>query len=107
MVEADVNQARAASRRSERKLSEYEFAIRTARTDGYRLIERERAKALHERQALLDDAKKAAATEIERARDEIGNQATQARSQLETDARMIAEQISRTLLGRPVGGGGD
>jgi F-type H+-transporting ATPase subunit b len=107
LVEADVNQARAAGRRSERKLSEYEFAIRTARTDGYRMMERGRAKAIQERQALIDDAKKAAAADIERARAEIENQAKQARSQLEADARTVAEQISRTLLGRPVGGGGD
>jgi F-type H+-transporting ATPase subunit b len=105
-VEGDVNLARAAGRRSERKLAEYEFAIRNARADGYRLMERERAKALQERQALIDDAKSAAASDIERARAEIGNQAKQARTQLEADARMIAERISRTLLGRPVGGGG-
>ena len=105
LIEGDSNQARAAGRRSESRLAEYEAAIRTARTDGYRRIEQERAQALRERQRLIDEARSAANSEVERARAEISGQATQARGQLESEARQIAERISRTLLGRAGGGG--
>jgi len=42
-----------------------------------------------------------------RAKEEIERQAAAARTALETESRQMAETISRTVLGRTVGGGAD
>jgi F-type H+-transporting ATPase subunit b len=104
-VKGDTNEARAAARFSEIKLSEYESSIRAARTEGYRRIEHERARALQERQRLLDEAKQAASSQIDAAKSEIDRQSAAARSQLESETRNVAERISRVILGRAHGGG--
>src|SRR5215475_3582798 len=103
-VRGDRNEARAATRNSERRLSEYESAIRQARADAYRRIEQTRAGALEERQKIVDEAKEKAARQIDGARGEVRKQVASAREQLGSEARQIADRISRALLGRNVGG---
>lgn len=105
-VEGDINEARAATRDSERQLAEYEAAIRQARAEAYRGVEQTRAGALDQRKQIIDAAKQKAAQQINGAKAEITEQAESARAQLGSEARQIAERISRTLLGRSVGGGG-
>ncbi|HKQ04291.1 MAG TPA: ATP synthase F0 subunit B [Blastocatellia bacterium] len=102
-----ANDARAAARRYEMKLSEYEATIRQARAESYKNLEAQRAVALAERQQVVEAAKQATAEEIGRAKAEIQRQSEQARMTLETESRQIAENISRTILGRTVGGGAD
>lgn len=107
LTEGAANEARAASRRYEAKLAEYEAKIRQARAESYRRSEQERAAALDERRRLIEDAKHFAHEEIGRAKQEIEHQVTAARSALESESRSIADRISRTILGRTVGGGAD
>jgi F-type H+-transporting ATPase subunit b len=102
-----ANEARAAARRYESKLDEYEATIRQARAESYKNLEAQRAVALAERQQVVEAAKQATAEEISRAKAEIERQAEQARATLEAESRQIAENISRTILGRTVGGGAD
>ncbi|HXG92959.1 MAG TPA: ATP synthase F0 subunit B [Blastocatellia bacterium] len=106
-TEGAVNEARAASRRYQAKLADYEATIRSARVESYRRLEQDRATALERRRQLIEEAKQRSNLEIERAKAEIGQQTSQARAALERESRQIAEQISRTLLGRTVGGGAD
>jgi F-type H+-transporting ATPase subunit b len=107
LIEGSANEARAAGRRYEAKLADYEATIRQARAEGYRRSEQERARALDERRRLIEEAKRQARDEIDRARLEIESQVAQARTTLEMEIRAIAERISRTVLGRAVGGGAD
>ena len=100
-------EARAATHQYSSRLSDYEAAIRAARAEGYRKLEQQRAARLDERRLRLEEAKGVASTEIEQARTEIAHQTDQARNALATESRQIAEQISRTVLGRTVGGGAD
>jgi F-type H+-transporting ATPase subunit b len=102
-----ANEARAASRRYEAKLAEYEATIRQARAESYRRSEQERAAALDERRRLIEEAKRLANEEIAKAKQEIERQVAAARAALESESRQIAERISRTILGRTVGGGAD
>jgi F-type H+-transporting ATPase subunit b len=102
-----ANDARAAARRYEMKLNEYETTIRQARAESYKNLEAQRALALGERQQVVEAAKQATAEEIGRAKAEIQRQSEQARATLEAESRQIAENISRTILGRTVGGGAD
>jgi F-type H+-transporting ATPase subunit b len=107
LTEGAANEARAARRRYEAKLAEYEATIRQARAESYRRSEQERAAALDERRRLIEEAKGQAHEEIGRARHEIERQVAAARAALESESRQIAERISRTVLGRTVGGGAD
>ena len=107
LTEGAANDARAAARRYETKLAEYEATIRQVRADSYRRSEQERAAALDGRRRLIDEAKRQANDEVGRARQEIERQAASARAALESESRQIAERISRTVLGRTVGGGAD
>jgi F-type H+-transporting ATPase subunit b len=107
LTEGAANEARAARRRYEARLAEYEATIRQARGESYKRSEQERAAALDERRRLIEEAKQFANEEIARAKHEIERQAAEARAALESDARQIAQRISRTVLGRTVGGGAD
>lgn len=107
LTEGAANEARAARRTYEARLAEYEANIRQARAESYKRSEQERAVALEERRRLIDDSKQQAHEQIERAKQEIEQQVAQARKALESESRQIAERISRTVLGRPVGGGAD
>lgn len=107
LTEGAANEASAARRRYEARLAEYDATIRQARAEGYRRCEQERATALEERRRTIERAKEHANELIEEAKLDIGGQAARARASLESEARQIAEQISRTVLGRAVGGGAD
>jgi F-type H+-transporting ATPase subunit b len=107
LTEGAMHEARASSRRYQNRLAEYEATIRQARGESYRRLEQERAAALDRRRQLIEQAKQQAAEEIDRARADINQQALRAQAILESEARQIAQQISRTLLGRTVGGGAD
>lgn len=101
------DEARAAARGYQLRLADYEARIREARAKAYRLAERERAAALERRQQLIEEVKQQAAHQIAEAKSNIQRQVSEARSMLETESHQIAERISRTLLGRTVGGGAD
>ena len=102
-----ANDARAAARRYEMRLNEYEVTIRQARAESYKRLEAQRAAALEARRLVVEAAKQQTAAEIAQAKAEIQRQAEQARTTLATESQQIAEDISRTILGRTVGGGAD
>jgi F-type H+-transporting ATPase subunit b len=107
LTEGAANEARAARRRYESRLAEYEATIRQARAESYRRLEQARAAALEERRLLIEEAKRLANEEIGKAKQEIERQVAAAKTALESESHQIAEGISRTVLGRTVGGGAD
>lgn len=107
LIEGSANEARASRRRYDAKLADYEATIRQARAESYRRLEQVRAAELEERRKVIEAAKHQAHEQIGNARQEIGRQAAVARTALESEGRQIAERISRTILGRSVGGGAD
>jgi len=107
LTEGATSEARAAAHRYQTELASYEASIRQARGDSYRRLEQERAAALEKRKRMIDEAKQKAAGEIEVAKSEIAGQVASARVYLDAESRQVAERISRTVLGRNVGGGGD
>jgi F-type H+-transporting ATPase subunit b len=100
-------EARAATHDYNSRLSNYEAAIRQARSESYRRLEEERAARLEERRRRVEETKTAAKADIDQAKSEIASEAENAQRTLQTESRQIAEQISRTILGRTVGGGAD
>jgi len=107
LTEGAASEARAARGRYEARLADYEGTIRQARAESYRHSEQTRAMALDGRRRLIEEAKQHANEEIASARNEIEGQAAAARASLESETSQIAERISRTVLGRTVGGGAD
>ena len=107
LTEGAMNEARASARRYRAKLTDYESAIRQARAESYKKLEQDRAAALEERRLRIEAAKRETGGMIEQAKSEIEQQASSARAALESESKQIAETISRTVLGRAVGGGAD
>ncbi len=100
-------EARAAVGQYGARLSEYESAIKQARTDGYRNLEQERTLRLAERQQAIEAAKQEASARIESGKAELAEQTAAARAELQSEATRLAAHISSTVLGRTVGGGAD
>lgn len=105
LTEGAAAEARAAARQYQSRLNNYEETIRQARAESYRKLESQRKAALEERSKLVESARAQAEAQIAKVRGEVAAQTAEARQTLEQESRQIAEQISRTLLGRAVGGG--
>jgi F-type H+-transporting ATPase subunit b len=84
------------------KLTEYERALRAARTEAYALSEHERAAAMQDRQKALDAMRAQLAASIAAEKKAIQAQAEAARITLEADARRIALEIGSRVLSRPL-----
>jgi F-type H+-transporting ATPase subunit b len=84
------------------KLTEYERALRAARTEAYALSEHERAAAMQDRQKKLDEMRAQLAASIATEKKAIQAQAEAARITLEADARRIAVEIGSRVLSRPL-----
>jgi len=82
-------------------MNRYERSLRDARTEGYRLLEQERAKALLERQNQINSLRAEIEASTEEQKSLLRTQTEQARTSLEADARRIASEISRQILNRP------
>jgi F-type H+-transporting ATPase subunit b len=83
-------------------MARYENSLREARSEGYRLLEMQRAAAMQDRQSKLELVR----SEIERLvadeKQAIKSQTEEARSSIETNARTLASQIGTRILRRPV-----
>lgn len=82
-------------------MNRYERSLRDARTEGYRLLEQERAKALAERQNQLTSLRAEIESSTEEQKNLLRTQSDEARASLEADARKIAADISHQILNRP------
>jgi F-type H+-transporting ATPase subunit b len=80
------------------KNARYEAALREARTEGYGLIEAERAAALAERQAKVEAVKAETEQTLSSEKDSIQRQTEEARATLAAEAQKMAEKISSNIL---------
>lgn len=99
-----VGEAKKHLKSYEQKLSDYQTKIREARAESYRMLESQRTDALSERGRILSEVKTEVAGKIELKKKEIESASKDAQTSLESDARAMAESISRNLLNRPLGG---
>lgn len=84
------------------KLAAYERSLREARSEGYRLMEQERAEAMRERQIKVEVVRDEVSRLSEEEKRVIQTQAEEARTALMRDAGAIATEISAQILHRPV-----
>ncbi len=85
-------------RQADEKLAAYETGLRRARAEGYSTIENTRAAALANRQEQIDAVKSEVETMLQTEKAALQNQVAAARTQLQTDAQVLAERISSNIL---------
>jgi F0F1-type ATP synthase membrane subunit b/b' len=94
-------EARALAAEREEKLRKYQEALHAARVDGYKLLEKERAEGLKEKDEKVrvyrERVSKEVATEIENVR----RQEQSVKGELESQAASISSLISSQVLRRP------
>jgi F-type H+-transporting ATPase subunit b len=88
--------------RVDEKLARYENTLREARSEGYRLLEQERAEAINERQARLGAVRDEINHSVSEQKEAIGGQVNEARTSLEHEARRLASEIGSQILHRPI-----
>ncbi len=80
------------------KQTQYDAAMLKARSEGYELIEKERAAAVAEREAKVGAVKEEVAQLVERENAEIERQNREAKTAIAREADQMAERISQTIL---------
>lgn len=80
------------------KLVQYNNATREARTEGYQLIERERASAISARESQVESVKAETSQKVEREKANLQTQAEAARQTIAAEAQQMAEKISSNIL---------
>jgi F-type H+-transporting ATPase subunit b len=86
----------------DQELREYERRLREARSEGYSLIERERAALSSEREKKVAEVKSQIDRQVQEERQNLAAQTEQARATLASEAQGIAARISSQILDRPV-----
>lgn len=95
-----LGESREIIQRVEGSLLRYENALRQARAEGYRLLEKQQSEAFGERQQKLTIVRKEIEEQIGEQKSVIDEQAEAARTKLVEDARQVAASISSQILGR-------
>jgi F-type H+-transporting ATPase subunit b len=80
------------------KQSRYDQTMLNARTEGYELIERERAQAVAVRQEKIGAVKEEVAQKVAQETEELNRQTVQAKAAIAQQAEQMAEKISSNIL---------
>lgn len=80
------------------KLAQYNTATREARTEGYQLIESERAAAVAERESQIEMVKAETSQKVEQEKANLQAQTEAARQTIAAEAQQMAEKISSSIL---------
>jgi F-type H+-transporting ATPase subunit b len=95
-----VDEAQAKMAHQMSLLNEYQATIKNARMEAYRQQEQLRGEALKKRAEVLLNARTAGEQMIQDSRSAILSQVASAKSQLELEAKELAQSIASVVLGR-------
>lgn len=96
-----LKEAEAMSAETQEKLKRYNDALRDARADGYRLLEKERAQGLKEREEKLRQYREVMSKEVAAELETTRKQEQAVKGELEAQAASISSLISSQVLRRP------
>ncbi len=96
--EGAMNAARAAASEAEKKRAQYEQALKEARTDIYRIHERERQKALEESAEQIRQARLRAEERLRASRQQLQSEVEEAKAQLAQESAQLADSITHAVL---------
>jgi F-type H+-transporting ATPase subunit b len=88
--------------RVEEQVTKYELTLREARSEGYHLMEQERAQAVGERQERLSAVRDEISRSVASEKEAIQTQVMEARASLNQEARRLAADIGSQILNRPI-----
>jgi F0F1-type ATP synthase membrane subunit b/b' len=88
------------SAEAEEKMRKYQAALREARTEGYRLLEKERAAGLKEKDEQLRQHREELSLKVAKERESIQKQQEKVRNELEAQADSMGVLISSQILRR-------
>jgi len=95
-----LREAEAMAAESEEKLKKYNDTLREARTAGYRLLEKERAEGLKEKEQQLRQHRDELSKKVSSQVDQIRKQEQAVKGELEAQAAKIGNLISSQILRR-------
>lgn len=102
LLSGKMSEAAALRATREEKLHAYESALREARSEGYHMLEREKAETLRERDQRLSRVRNEMAQLVAREIEETRSQEEQAKRELETRASELSNLIASKVLRRPL-----
>lgn len=95
-----LSEAQRLSAEAEEKMRKYQSALREARADGYRLLEKERATALKEKEDKVRQHREDLSRMVAQEREAIQKQQEKVRAELEAQADSMGVLISSQILRR-------
>ena len=95
-----LKEAESLAAETEQKRQKYNEALHAARIEGYKLLEKERADALKEKDEKVRQAREQASREVTAQVDNIRRQEASVKQELETQAASISSLISAQVLRR-------
>ena len=100
-VEGRLQEAQMMAAETEEKLKTYNEALREARVDGYKLLEKERAEALKQKDEAVRLYREQMSQEVAARVETTRKQKESVKKELETQAGAISSLISSQILRRP------
>ena len=99
-IEGRLKEAQALAAETEEKRKRYNEALHSARVDGYKLLEKERADGLKEKDEKVRLYREQSSREVAAQLDNIKRQEQSVKQELETQAASISSLISAQVLRR-------
>ena len=96
-----LREAEALAAESQEKLQKYNDTLRDARTAGYKLLEKERAESIKEKEQKLRQSRDELSSQVTEQVDQIRRQEQSVKGELEGQAATIGDLISSQVLRRP------
>ena len=91
--------------RVDEKMHDYERQLREARSEGYSLLEQERAVLSKNREQKLGELKAEIGTLLTQEKDRLASEGVQVQKALKAESQSLAVEISQHILRRPISGG--
>lgn len=88
--------------KTEQLMKEYEAKMQEAKKEAFQIKEGIRREGREQGLNIVQEARQASLTQIEKIKKEIAGAATQATAQLESQAEVLSRQIAEKVLGRPL-----
>ena len=100
-VEGRLQEARTMAAETEEKLKKYNDTLHEARVDGYKLLEKERAEGLKEKDEAVRLFREQTSREVQQQIENTRRQEESVKKELEAQAGTISSLISTQILRRP------
>jgi F-type H+-transporting ATPase subunit b len=97
-IRGDITEQKRLEAERVEKFEKYSATLREARSEGYHLVERERAEALKIKDDQVRQAKQEITQNTAAQLEEVHKEEAEARAELETEAVVISEEITARIL---------